>query len=95
MVGNASFLANFLHWLAIAFRWFLRLILVLLAAGVVLGIGALIYGSLPARSARRGGKLESCTDRDGLPDADPVELDLLATDCDPDHDQFSDSGEEY
>ncbi|KAL9073992.1 MAG: hypothetical protein Q9161_002614 [Pseudevernia consocians] len=84
MVGNASFIAGFLHWLAIAFRWFLRIILFLLAVGVVLGIGALIFESLPFRHFRRGGKLRNSTDGDAPPDANLVELEFVAADYDPD-----------
>ncbi len=82
IVGNASFTADILHWLAIAFRWFLRLILLLLVVGIVLGIGALIFGSLPFRNNRRGGKSKSSTDGDVPPDADLVELEFLAADYD-------------
>lgn len=94
MAGNASFIAGFLHWLAIAFRWFLRFILLLLAVGVVLGIGALIFGSLPFHNFRRGGKLKNSTDGDAPPDADLVELEFMAADYDPDDSRTSESDDE-
>lgn len=95
MAGNASFLAGFLYWLAVAFKWFLRLLLVLLAVGVVLGIGALIFGSLPLHNIWRGGKSKVSTDRDGPADTEMVGLDFLATEHHLEQDLVSDSGEEY
>ncbi|KAF6220322.1 hypothetical protein HO133_003454 [Letharia lupina] len=95
MVENASFFAAFLHWLAIALRWFLRALLVLLAVGVILGIGSLIFGSLPLHQLRRGGKPKTSTDGDAPPEAELVELEFLAAEYDPAQDQSSDSGEEY
>ena len=80
MAGNASFVAGFMHWLAIAFRWFLRLLLLLLAVGVVLGLGSLIFGSLPFHIIRRGGKSKPPTDGNTPPSADLVELEFLAAD---------------
>lgn len=94
MLGNASFIAVFLHWLAIAFKWFLRLLLVLLAVGVVLGTGALIFGSLPLRNICRGGKSKTSTDRDGPSDTEMVGLEFLPAEYDPEVDLVSDSGEE-
>ena len=95
MAGNASFLAGFLYWLAVAFKWFLRLLLVLLAVGVVLGIGALIFGSLPLHNIWRGGKSRTSRDQDGPVDTEVVGLDFLATEHDLEQDLASDSGEEY
>lgn len=95
MAGNASLLAVSLHWLAIAFKWFLRLLLVLLAIGVVLGTGALIFGSLPLRNICRGGKPKTFADRDGPSDTEMVGLDFVAAEYDPQVDLVSDSGEEY
>lgn len=96
MAGNASFLATFLHGLAIAFKWFLRLLLLLLAMGVMLGLGALIFKSLPLHYICRGGKSNSSTaDRDGQLDTEMVGLEFLAAEYDPEQDLFSDSGEEY
>ena len=89
MAENASFFAGFLYWLAIAFRWFLRLFLLFLVIGVVLGVGALVFNFLRVR------KLETSPDGDASPDADLVELDFLAAECDPHQDQTSDSGEDY
>lgn len=54
IAGNASFLAGSLHWLAIAFKWFLNLLLLFLAIGFILGIGRLIFGSLNIYPMRRG-----------------------------------------
>lgn len=95
MAGNAAFIAGFLQWLAIALRWFLRILLVLLVTGIILGIGSLIFGALPFRKIRRGGKSKPSTDRDAPQDADLVELEFLAAEFDPSQDQVSDSGEEY
>lgn len=78
MVENASFFAAFLHWLAIALKWFLRALLVVLAVGVILGIGSLIFGSLPLQQLRRGGKPKISTDGDAPPEAELVELEFLA-----------------
>ena len=93
IVGNASFIGGVLYWLAIASRWFLRLLLLLLVAGIILGIGALIFGSLPPRISRRGWKSTLSVDDDALPDANLVELDFLAADYDPE-DDGSDSDDE-
>ena len=83
MAGNASFLAGFLHWLAIAFKWFLDLILILLALGVVLGIGALVFSSLSLYNIRRpGGESKVSGDGDAALDAGLVELELTAMDYD-------------
>ena len=90
IAGNASFIGGFLYWLALAFRWFLRLLLLLLVAGIILGIGALIFGSLPLRSSRRGCK---SMDDNAIPDANLVELEFLAADYDLDDDR-SDSDDE-
>ena len=95
MAGNASFIAVFLHWLAISFKWFLRLLLVLLAMGVVLGTGALIFGSLPLRNICCGGKSKTSTDRDEQSDTEMVGLEFLPVEYDPEVDLVSDSGEEY
>ena len=82
MAGNASVAAGFMHWLAIAFKWFLRLLLLLLAIGVVLGLGSLIFGSLPFHIIR-GGKSKPATD-DGntAASAELVELEFLAAEHD-------------
>lgn len=56
IAGNASFLATFLHGLARDFKWFLNLILILLVVGVVLGMGALMFGVYGSRRVRRGGE---------------------------------------
>lgn len=64
IAGNASFLAGSLHWLAIAFKWFLNLILIFLAVGVVLGIGSLIFGSLNLYPIRRGDESKGSGDGD-------------------------------
>lgn len=90
IAGNASFIGGILYWLAIAFRWFLRLLLLLLVAGIILGIGALIFGSLPLRNSRRGSK---SMDDNVLPDTNLVELEFLAADFDPE-DDGSDSDDE-
>ena len=85
MAGNASVAAGFMHWLAIAFKWFLRLILLLLAVGVVLGLGSLIFGSLPFHIIRRGGDGKSklpADNGDTAPSADLIELEFLAADHD-------------
>lgn len=95
MAGNASFFAGFLYFLAIAFKWFLRLLLVVLVVGIILGTGALIFGSLPFHNTRCGGKSKPSTDRDGSPDTEIVELDVLAAEFDSELDLISDSGEEY
>lgn len=95
LVGNALFFAAFLHWLAIALRWFLIALLVLLAVGVMLGIGSLIFGSLPLHQLRGGGKPKISTDGDAPPEAELVELEFLAAEYEPAQDQSSDSGEEY
>lgn len=95
MAGNASFLAGFLFWLAVAFKWFLRLLLVLLAVGVVLGIGALIFGSLPLHNIWRGGKSRTARDRNGPVDTEIIGLNFLATEHDMEQDLISDSDEEY
>lgn len=84
IAGNASFFGGLLYWLAIAFRWFLRLLLLLLVAGIILGIGALIFGSLPLRSSRCGCK---SMDDNALSDANLVELEFLDTDYDPEDDR--------
>ncbi|CAD6571178.1 MAG: hypothetical protein ASARMPREDX12_004155 [Alectoria sarmentosa] len=94
MAGNASFLAGFLYWLAVAFKWFLRLLLVLLAVGVVLGIGALIFGSLPLHNIWRGGKSRTSRDQDGPVDTEVVGLDFLATEHDLEQDLASDSADD-
>ena len=94
IAGNASFIGGFLYWLAIAFRWFLRLLLVLLAAGIVLGIGALIYGSLPLRHNRRGCKSNPPGNDHAVPDANLVELEFLAADFDQEDGCLSDSDDE-
>ena len=78
VAGNVSFLAGFLHWLAIAFKWFLNLILLLLAAGVVLGTGALIFGSLKAQSIRHSGKSKATVEEDAPLGGELIELDLMA-----------------
>lgn len=82
MAGNASSVAVVVHWLAIAFKWFLRLLLLLLAIGVVLGIGALIFGALPFHDRRRGGESKTSAEGFAPPDANLVELDFLAADYD-------------
>lgn len=91
IAGNASFIGGCLYWLAIAFRWFLRLLLLLLAAGIVLGIGALVYGSLPLRNFRRGCKSNSSIDENAVLDANVVELEFLAADFDQEDGYISDS----
>ena len=95
MAGNASFAAGFMHWLAIAFRWFLRLLLLLLAVGVVLGLGSLIFGSLPFHIIRRRGKSKSSTEADAAPSADLVELEYLAADHDAEDEIVSESDVEF
>ncbi len=94
MAGNASFIAGFLHWLAIAFKWFLRLLLLLLVVGVVLGLGSLIFGSLPFHIIRRGGKSKSSTDGDTPSSANVVELEFLAADYHPEDGRTSESDDE-
>lgn len=87
MVGNASFLAGSLHVAAIAFKWFLRLLLLLLAVGVVIGIGSLISGSLSSLSIGRGGKSKTSTNEDARLDAELVELEFMAADYDESDDE--------
>ena len=92
MAGNASFLATFLYFLAIAFKWFLRFLLLLLAVGIVLGTGALIFSSLPSQNLR---KSKTSTDRNGPADTEVIGLDVLAVEYDSHEDLISDGGEEY
>ena len=91
MAGNASSIAVFVHWLATAFNWFLRLLLLLLGLGVLLGIGALIFGSLPFHKRRRGGELKTFAEGDVPPDVNSVELEFLTGDYDPEDISTSDS----
>ncbi len=94
MAGNVSFIAGFLHWLAIAFKWFLRLLLLLSIVGVVLGFGSLIFGSLPFHIIRRGGKSKPSTDGDTPSSANVVELEFLAADYHAEDDRTSESDDE-
>lgn len=94
IAGNASFVGGFLYWLAIAFKWFLRLLLLLLAVGVILGIGALVFGSLPFRNSRRGGKSKPSMSDNATPNANLVELEFLAADYDLEDSCTSDSEDE-
>ena len=94
IAGNASFFAGFLHWLAIAFKWFLNLILLVLAIGVMFGIGALIYGSLPSRSNSRGSESKGSGGRDAGLDMGLVELDFQGVQYDGDDTCASGSDDE-
>lgn len=91
IAGNASFIGGFLYWLAIALRWFLRLLLLLLVAGIILGLGALIYGSLPLRNNRRGCKSKPPGNDSAVLDANVVELEFMAADFDREDGCISDS----
>ena len=94
IAGNASFFAEFLHWLAIAFKWFLNLMLLVLAIGVMFGIVALIYGSLPSRNSSRGGESKSSGDGDSGLDVGLVELDFQGVQYDGDDTCASGSDDE-
>ena len=96
IVGNASFLATFLHGLAIAFRWFLRTLLALLAVGVVLGGGSLILGALRpgGRGGGGGSKEGSGESGDASGDSgDLVELEFLTTDYEYNYASDGDDGD--
>ena len=94
MVGNASLLAGFLHWLAIVFKWFLRVLLILLATGVMLGIASMIFSFLPPYTSRRSGESKTSANEDSSPSSDLVELDFLPADYDLEDSRSSDSDNE-
>lgn len=94
MLGNASFIARLLYFLAIVFKWFLRLLLLSLAVVVVLGIGSLIFGILPFSKARGSGSSPTSTDGDALAAANLVELDFLTANHDLEGVATSDSENE-